>query len=187
MTCGLCEWRYVSPRETSYRIDLFMERGTFVFFSSRWSRLVAIYSITITGSLDSGRKQMPRNWTMCGCRRSPISWHSFTNFFITFSTPSFWTLIRALWSVFPAQSIPFSSSFSTLPYDPVPSLRASLVGRLTFLRTNFFSSGSLWNWDTSMSLKTEIATHLCRYSHYSNLLVITQAYQASPFQIINAM
>ena len=123
----------------------FYSEGYIFILLKQVTKIGCHVSITSTGSLESGRKQMQRNWTMCGCRRSPISWHSLTNFFMTFSTPSFWTFIKLLCNVFPAQIIPLSSSFSTLPYDPVPSFWGSFVERVTFLRTNCLSPRALWN------------------------------------------
>ena len=146
MTGGLCEWRYVSPRAASYRIDLFVVRGTFSFFSSRDQDWLPCIPLQVLEAWSQEGSRCKGTGQCVGVGGHPsAAWHSLTNFFMTFSTLSFWTFIKLLCNVFPAQIIPLSSSFSTLPYDPVPVFWGSFVERVTFLRTNCLSPRALWN------------------------------------------
>ena len=81
MMAGLRLWRYSNPLATSCRMEHFLARGMSGVFSSRSSRLSCSRSITSTGRLRGepgwvSRKQMPRNWTMLGWRRSESKRHS---------------------------------------------------------------------------------------------------------------
>ena len=70
-----------------------------------------------------------------------ITWHSWRYLRVMLDTPAFPCSTRASCSRLPAHTRPFSSTSSTLPYDPTPSCLP--VGR-TSGSTNCCSSGLPW-------------------------------------------